>query len=215
MTGHYRAAVPVSPRPHPPRSGWVVAIAYVLCWIVGLLIGGPALEPAATAAEVEQAFAGSGSVLVFAALVHGVAAGLLVALGRSLAAAPLRTAAVTASWIAAVLSIGQLVGEVALIGAPGAVDASLVWQLVTRVDGIKMLALAALIIAVHRGRIRDRVTLTVVSAAAVIALLVSGSGYIGLEATLMQAATASLPLLLIWALVATAARRPAPRETAA
>jgi hypothetical protein len=59
---------------------------------------------------------------------------------------------------------------------------------------------------VHGGHFRGRLTLTIVSAAASISLLLSGIGYLNLNAFLMEVTTASLPLLLIWALMATAER---------
>jgi hypothetical protein len=192
--------------PWTKRTRWTIAIGYVLCWVVGLGIGGPSLTPHASAAEVTAAFAGSLTLLAFGVLVHGVAAILLALLGRSLASGRAKGAVFPLACAAAGLSIVQFVGEVSLVTLPSVPDAASVWEVITRVDGVKMLVLAALIAVVHGGRDRERVTLTIISAAAVLALLLSGIGYLVLLPELMSAATASLPLLLIWALAATAAR---------
>lgn len=66
--------------------------------------------------------------------------------------------------------------------------------------------LPSLLTAFHGGRSGRRVALTIISAAAFLALLVSGIGYLTLMPALMSAANVSLPLLLIWALAAMAAR---------
>jgi hypothetical protein len=79
-------------------------------------------------------------------------------------------------------------------------------SLISRVDGIKILVLAWLVAAFCGGRSGRRVALTIISAAAVQALLVFGIGDLTLMPALMSAANVSLPLLLIWALAAMAAR---------
>ncbi|MFC4430746.1 hypothetical protein [Citricoccus alkalitolerans] len=82
--------------------------------------------------------------------------------------------------------------------------AAVVWEFIPRIDGVKMLVLAGLIAVVQRGNLPRRVALTALSAGACLALLLSGIGYLALNPLLMESAAASLPLLLIWALVATA-----------
>lgn len=188
------------------RGRWSIAVCFVLCWVIGLIIGGPTLAPSADAAEVTEEFGGSPTHLMFAVLVHGVAALLLVALGRSVALTRMYRVTVALAVAAGGLSLVQLAGEVLLVVAPEAVSGDIVWQSITRADGIKMIVLSGFIILAHGGRSRRYVALTIVSAAACLALTVSGIGYLTLNAFMMESATASLPLLLVWALVATAAR---------
>lgn len=183
--------------------------------MIGLSVGGPTIEPDATSEQVSEAFAGSSTTLTFAVLVHAIGAGLLVALGWSLASGRLGRMLKALAVAAAVLSLAQFVGEAALVLAPDLADASSVWQAVSRVDGIKMLVLAALIVAFHGGRVREHILLSALSTAAVIALLVSGVGYLTLTPTLMDAAVASLPLLLLWVIAATASRTAAARRASA
>ena len=197
------------------RAGWLIAVAYVLCWIVGLSIGGPTLDPGATSTQVDEVFADSSSILAFSVLVHGVAAGLLVALGLSLGSGRQRTAAIAASCAAAVLSLAQFVGEVSVVVASESVDSALMWEVLTRIDGLKMLVLTVLIGTVYAGRVQRTVTFSGVSAVAGLALTLTGVGYLALHLPLMNIATLSLPLLLVWALVATGSRvLPSRRELA-
>lgn len=204
-----------TPRRRWTWAQWVAAISFLACWVIGLSVGGPTIEPDATSEQVSEAFAGSSTTLTFAVLVHAIGAGLLVALGWSLASGRLGRMLKALAVAAAVLSLAQFVGEAALVLAPDLADASSVWQAVSRVDGIKMLVLAALIVAFHGGRVREHILLSALSTAAVIALLVSGVGYLTLTPTLMDAAVASLPLLLLWVIAATASRTAAARRASA
>lgn len=188
------------------RMRWLVVVGYVLCWVIGLVVGGPPLTPDADSAEVTDEFRDSPTHLIFAIFVHGIAAVLLVALGRSLASTSTSGGVITFAAVAAILSLVQLAGEIFLTIGPEIRLASVVWQFICRADGVKMLVLAGLIVLVHGGHFRGRLTLTIVSAAASISLLLSGIGYLNLNAFLMEVTTASLPLLLIWALMATAER---------
>jgi hypothetical protein len=181
----------------------MVAGGYVLCWVVGLLIGGPDLEPDPDVAAITEEFAGSLGLVVFAVLVHGIAAVLLIVLGRFLALGRASDITWVLAVVAASLSFVQLGGEVVLVAVPTALPADSVWEVISRVDGAKMLVLACLIASVHGGR--GRVVLTVVSVVAVLALSVSGVGYLFLIPELMAAAVVSLPLLLLWVMVATSA----------
>lgn len=187
-----------------------MAVGYVLCWIVGISTGGPDLPPGADADVVGSEFSGSLAILVFAVLVHGVAAVLLVALGRTLVSEPERRAPLVLASIAAALSLVQLIGEIVLVTGSDALPADVIWEVVSRVDGAKMLVLAALVVNVHGGVFRGRIAVTLVSAVTALALLTSGVGYLASIPGLMAAATASLPLLLVWVLTAThsAANRP-------
>ena len=187
------------------RARWAVATAFVACWAVGLVVGGPGLGPVATPRAVAQAFSDQTSVVAFAALVHGAAGILLVLLGLALGSGRTRRTTVALASIAAVLSIDQLAGEVALALDPHRGGGVALWEMLSRVDGAKMLVLAALVASVWRGAVHRGHTLTVVSCLAVVSLVLSGVGCLTLSAGLTAAAAASLPLLLVWSLTATAA----------
>lgn len=187
------------------RARWAVATAFVACWVVGLVVGGPDLGPGATPTAVAQAFADQTRVVAFSALVHGAAGILLVLLGLSLGSGRTRRTTVALASIAAVLSIDQLAGEVGLALDPDRTGAVALWEMLSRVDGAKMLVLAALVTSVWSGTVRRSALLSVVSCLAVLSLVLCGVGYLTLSAGLMAAAAASLPLLLLWSLTATAA----------
>jgi hypothetical protein len=194
----------IATRTWTPRTRWFIAVGYVVCWIAGLVVGGPTLPPAASAAAIAQEFDGSTSIVIFAVLVHGVAAVLIVALGLSLASRRTVRGVVPLAGLAAGLSLVQLAGEITLVTGPSGAAAVTIWEVITRVDGIKMIVLAALVVVVYAGRSRTHLALTIVSALTALALVASGIGYLALVPSLMEAAAASLPLLLVWALVATA-----------
>lgn len=185
------------------RARWAVAVGFVACWVVGLLVGGPDLGPDAVPADIVRAFSVGSRVLVFSALVHGAAGILLVLLGITLGSGRTRRSVVVLASIAAVLSIDQLAGEVGLVLDPHRAGPVALWEMVNRVDGAKMLVLAALVATTWWGAPRRRLGLSVVSGLTVVALVLSGVGYLTLTAGLMAAAAASLPLLLLWSLTAT------------
>jgi len=194
------------------RAGWAVATAFVACWAVGLVVGGPDLGPVATPRAVAQAFSDQTRVMAFAALVHGAAGILLVLLGLALGSGRTRRTTVALASIAAVLSIDQLAGEVGLALDPHREGAVALWEMLSRVDGAKMLVLAALVASVWSGAVHRGPSLSVVSLLAVVSLVLSGVGCLTLSAGLMAAAVASLPLLLVWSLTATAASASAEQQ---
>jgi hypothetical protein len=192
----------------------VVAVAYVLTWVVGLAIGAPELTPEHDGAVVIAAYDASPAALVQAVLVHGVA-GLLIgglavlhARRRAGLRRPRRILTLVAGAVAALLSWVQLAGEVVLIqGAPTADAAGPLWATVAVVDGAKMLALAVLVV-VTLPLLRAQ-PLRILAGLAAASLVVSGVGYLSLLLELMSTAYVSLPLLLFWAVVsALPGRRP-------
>lgn len=186
------------------RARWAIAVGYVTCWVAGLLVGGPQLGPDATAAEIGLAFSDDTRVLVFAALVHGAAAAFLVLLGLSLSSGRTRRPVVALATIAAVLSLDQLAGEISLAVDPYRSGSVALWEMVGRVDGVKILVLAALVGTVYAGAARRRRALMVVTTLAAVALVLSGIGYLTLSETFMGLVAVSLPALLVWVVVATA-----------
>lgn len=194
-----------APRFETARARWSVAVGFVACWVVGLLVGGPDIGPHAVPADICRAFSDGTRVLVFSALVHGVAGVLLVLLGIALGSGPTRRSVVVVASLAAVLSIDQLAGEIGLVLDPRRPGSVALWEMVSRVDGAKMLVLAALVAATWWGSPRRGPGLSIVSGLAVMTLVLSGVGYLTLSAGLMAVAAGSLPLLLVWSLTATRA----------
>jgi len=143
-------------------------------------------------------------------LVEGVAAialaAVVVALARAIGDAALdRSRAVLVTGLtASLISIAQSVLGVVLatwLSSPAHVDAAAnVFDAINRLDGVKMFVLAALIAtaALARRELGTPGWLRGVSLVAILALLVSGVGYLILVDLLAGAAFVSLPLLLVW-----------------
>lgn len=143
-------------------------------------------------------------------LVEGIAAIALavvvVALARAIGrAAPDRSRLVLVTGLTACLiSIVQCAVGVVLatsLASPAHVDAADdVFDAINRLDGVKMFFLAALIAtaALARRELGTPSWLRGVSLLAILALLISGVGYLILDDLFANAAFASLPLLLVW-----------------
>jgi hypothetical protein len=225
-------AIQLRRRPSTAFAGPLIAgLIYVAAWIAGLLIWPASPGPSAAAARVVDDFQahptlGEAQFL----LVEGVAAiplaYILVALARSGAHTCATRASrllVTAGLAACALSVSQAVLGVVLattlaspahLGAAGAV-----FDLINRLDGGKMLLLAATIMAavpVRRSLGAPR-WLVGLDVAGVLALVGSGIGYVAHTGGLSSGTALSLPLLLTWAVTsgATIARARAEADRAA
>ncbi|MFF9349356.1 hypothetical protein [Streptomyces sp. NPDC014734] len=214
-----------------PAAGVITArtagYAHAAAWILGLAVAwGATPEAGDTYAEITAAYADRPfRAVAQALLVHGVAAAGLMVVGSGLVDWARRTGSTgarQAGWagwagrIAGALACVQLVLElIAVTGAgPSASGRTgALFEAVQRVDGVKMLALAALAAAVcaasrHGALLRRReIVLGWVLAATITA---SGIGYLFLSTALTPTAFLSLPVLLIWiAVLGTAlTRRP-------
>ena len=205
----------------PIRSGYrgllaapaAAGIAFVVAWLTGLAVWPSNLDVSASDAKVLSAYTGHQGVAVTQyLLVEGLAAIALavvvIALGRAARrrdADRLGRAVVLAGVGAVIVSLAEC--ALGLVLASAAVPdgesgrAGTLFHLINRLDGAKMLALAAMALAAvalarRRGPLpRWLGYLAVVLAAAMIA---SGVGYLVLDNTLAQAAAVSLSLLLIW-----------------
>jgi hypothetical protein len=169
-------------RNFPLSISWlpVAAVAFTLVWLVGLAIPVPMVDVDASPA----AFAGHETELALQSLfVHGFAAVALLVVGWGLSR-PLAIAAAGLSLVQWVLETAFAAG-----GPDGLMEAT------NRLDGVKMLVLAGLIVA--GARIAPR-WLRALAPVAAIALVVSAAGYGLLVPSLAAAAFVSLPLLLIW-----------------
>jgi hypothetical protein len=190
----------------------VAGIAYTAAWVLGLAVWPSNLDVAATNVKVLATYrAHQGAAMTQYLLVEGLAAIALVvvvtALGRAARrreADRLGVATVVAGLTAAALSLVQcalgllLAGSVAPDGETG--RAGRLFDLINRMDGVKMFVLAAMAVA-GVGLVRRAVLprwLGYTAAFLTVALIASGAGYLLLNTTLAQAAFVSLPLLLVW-----------------
>ena len=191
----------------------VAGLAYAATWVAALVIGPASLEVTAPGAAVVRAYAGQqGAAIAQLVLTEGVAAVALamavLALGRAARGrgADRMAARIEVAGLAAVvLSLVQCVHGVRLAGwvAPGGDSsrASSLFQFISRIDGVKMLLLAALVASgmalVRRaGALPPRPDFPGVVLTA--ALTGGGVGYLLLSPALAWMAWMSLPLLLIW-----------------
>jgi hypothetical protein len=188
-------------------------IAYVAAWATGLAVWPTNLAVDASDATVVTAYTGHRGVAVTQyLLVEGLAAIALaivvIALGRAArhrAAGPLGHVAVIAGIGAAIVSLVECALGLLLAGAAvpdgDAGRAGALFDLINRMDGVKMLALAVMALAavglVRRSGLLPR-WLGYTAAMLTAALTASGGGYLLLSNALAQAAAVSLPLLLIW-----------------
>jgi hypothetical protein len=190
----------------------VAGIAYTTAWVLGLAVWPANLDVAATNDEVLATYgAHQGAAMTQYLLEEGLAAVALAVVVTVLGRASRRRDAerlgvttVVAGLTAAALSLIQctlgllLAGSVAPAGE--AERAGRIFDLINRLDGVKMFALAAMAVA-GVGLVRRAVLpgwLSYTAALLTVALLASGVGYLLLNTTLAQAAFVSGPLLLVW-----------------
>jgi hypothetical protein len=195
-----------------PRPTWpaVAGIAYSVSWIAGLSIASASTDVSSSGAQIVAGLAGhEGAATTQYVLTEGAPALLLamvvVALARAAHQAGSRVGArvvAVSGLVAATISLVQCgLGAylvTSLVPAADAHGAGVVTEAVNRLDGVKMLFLAALAVAgVQVGRVLPR-WLTYTGVALAIALVASAAGYLFLIGSLTRAAYVSLPLLLIW-----------------
>jgi hypothetical protein len=190
----------------------LAGIVYALAWVIGLAVWPSNLSVSASNAKVVDTYSSHEAAAVTQyLLVEGLAgialAFVVLALGQAAArrgAHQVGRAALVAGLGAATLSVIQAVLGVVLAASAvpdGDADrAGFLFDLINRMDGVKMLALAALAIAgvgLARRAVLPR-WLGYTGAALAVALVVSGVGYLLLNNTLATAAAVSLVLLLVW-----------------
>jgi hypothetical protein len=191
----------------------VAGVAYLVAWLTGLAVWPSNLDVAASGSQVVAAYTGHRDVAMLQSLlVHGVAAVALaivvLALGQAARhrdAGSLAPATVVAGVGAAVVSLVQcalgllLAGWAVPDGDSG--RAGDLFAAINRLDGVKMLALAAMAASgaalVRRTRLLPG-WLGYLGVLLAVALVVSGIGYLLLRSALAPAAFVAGPLLLIW-----------------
>jgi len=199
----------------------IAGIAYVSAWAIGLAVqpSGPALD--ASGHELARHYADNGtSAAVQSILVHGIAAVALFAVTAGVARAGVAVAPRAARLIrwagasAAVLSAVQMAAGLlagATVDADDTDRAANLFEVVSRVDGLKMLALAVMAaagVALARRAVLPH-WLARVGYVLVVALVPAAVGYLSMSTTLAPAAAPALLLLLVWVCGAgvTASRR--------
>jgi hypothetical protein len=188
-------------------------VAFVAAWATGLAAWPANLNVAASGTQVVSAYAGhQGAAATQYVLVEGAAAIALAVVVTTLGRAAIRRGARQSGWVMLLAGIGAVIVSLAgctlgLVLSAGAVPdgqtgrAGVLFHLINRLDGVKMLALATMALAAvtlaRRGALVPR-WLGWVSAGLAAAMTASGVGYLLLNNTLTQAAAVSLVLLLIW-----------------
>lgn len=194
-------------RARPSRIPAVVGIAYTGSWIAGLSVWPSNLKASANGAQVLAGYTGHKVPSLLSYLfTEGLPAAGLAVVGLALAAAarrsggPRRAATVATTAIsAALISVTQFVlGALLTLHAVPRGDASqahALFEAVNRLDGVKMLILAALALAAAplAGR-----WLRWTAYALAVSIVASGIGYLLLASSLTGLAYVSGPLLLAW-----------------
>jgi hypothetical protein len=189
------------------------AIAFVAAWVTGLAVWPTNLNVAASGAKVVSAYTGHQRVaLAQYVLVEGLAAIALAIVVIALGRAGGRRGAGRLGGVVALAGIGAAIVSLiecglGLVLAGTAVPdgdtgrAGVLFHLIHRLDGAKMLALATMALAgvalARRAAVLPR-WLGHTAALLAAAMIVAGAGYLLLNTMLAQAAAVSLPLLLIW-----------------
>jgi hypothetical protein len=191
----------------------MAGVAYLLAWVIGLAVWPSNLDVAASGSQVVAAYTGHrGVAMTQSLLVHGVAAVALAVVVLSLGqaargrdAGTLARATVVAGIGAAVVSLVQcalglwLAGWAVPDGDSG--RAGVLFAAINRLDGVKMLALAAMAAGAAALVRRTHLLpswLGYLGALLAVALVVSGVGYLLLSSTLAPAAYVAGLLLLAW-----------------
>ena len=194
-------------------SAPAAGIAFVAAWVTGLAVWPTNLNVAASGAKVVSAYTGhQGVAAAQYVLVEGLAAVALAIVVIALGRAAGRRGSGRLGGVVALAGIGAAIVSLiecglGLVLAGAAVPdgetgrAGVLFHLINRLDGAKMLALATMALAgvalARRAGVLPR-WLGHAAALLAVAMTVSGGGYLLLSTALSQAAAASLPLLLIW-----------------
>jgi len=183
----------------------VAGIAYTLSWIAGLAVTAPSPEFTASGAGIVAALAGHGAAVAAQfALTEGLPAAGLAIVSIALARAARRSAATVAAWaaliagaMAALISMLQFTLGAALAGTASPGTAHLLYDLVNRLDGVKMLTLAILGLAAAASGVLPR-WLRYTGITLAVAITASGIAYLLLLQGLTVLAAPALVLLLLF-----------------
>jgi hypothetical protein len=175
-----------------------VGIGYTLSWIAGLTVPAPSPQFSAPGAQVVSAVAGHAPALaVQYALTEGLPAAGIAVIAIALARLTGSRLVMAAGVTAAVISVLQFCLGMWLTATSSPVTAHVLFQMVNRMDGVKMLVLAVLGAAVAAAPALPR-WLRWTGAALAVAIAASGVVYLLLLQGLMLLAGPALVLLLIF-----------------
>lgn len=176
----------------------VLGIGYTLSWIAGLAVPAPSLKFSASGAQIVSAIAGHAPALAIQfALTEGLPAAGIAVIAIALARVAGSRLAMVAGVTAAVISVLQFCLGMWLAATSSPVTAHVLYQMVNRMDGVKMLALAVLGAACAAALVLPR-WLRYTGAALAVAIAASGVAYLLLLQSLALLAGPALVLLLIF-----------------
>ena len=183
----------------------IAGIGYTLSWIAGLSIPAPSLGFNPPGARIIAVLAGHGAAVAAQyALTEGLPAAVIAIIAVALSRAARRRGAVTAARLAlvsgvtaAIVSVLQFGLGLALIATSAPGTAHLLLAGVTRLDGVKMIALAILGASAAAMKLLPR-WLRYVGLALAISITVSGLVYLLLLQSVAAAAGPALILLLLF-----------------
>jgi hypothetical protein len=180
----------------------ITGIAYTLSWIAGLAIAAPSPKLTASGAQIVTALAGhQAAVTSQFALTEGLPAAGLAIIAIALARAARRSgaalAALIAGVVAALISMLQFALGAVLAGTASPGTAHLLYDVVNRLDGVKMLTLASLGLAAAASGVLPR-WLRYTGITLAIAITASGIAYLLLLQNLAILAIPAGVLLLVF-----------------
>jgi hypothetical protein len=192
-----------APAARAARWPMLAAGTYVGAWVAGLTAFGTGPASDARDAEVSQYFADHrAATMTQALLVHGVAAAALLVVLVALRRAGGSSRVAHSAGLAGVgISLVQCALDVWRSAVSTGTTASTLVGVIDRIDGIKMFAFAAMIAAAipaMRAARLMRQRMSVVSALAAVALIISGGAYAAALDGKVVTAAVSLVLLLGW-----------------
>jgi hypothetical protein len=207
MTTQTQAGV-AAPAQGRGRAGMtlaVVGVAYTISWIAGLAVNAPSPKLGASGTEIVSQLTGHAvSEVANFVLCEGLpAVGLAVvsvAIARAIRGSGATRAGLIAlitGAIAATISLVQCFLGIALARASAPGSAGLLWELVDRLDGIKMLMLAILALAAAVSTVLPR-WMRYVSGALAVSIAGSGLAYLFLLNSLASLAYVAGVLLLVF-----------------
>jgi hypothetical protein len=175
-----------------------VGIGYSLSWIAGLTVPAPSPKFSASGAQIVSAVAGHAPALaVQFALTEGLPAAGIAVVAIALARITGSRLAMVAGLAAAVISVVQFCLGIGLAATSSPVTAHVLYEMVNRLDGVKMLALAVLGAAAAAAPALPR-WLRWTGAALAVAIAASGVVYLLLLQGLTLLAGPALVVLLIF-----------------
>jgi hypothetical protein len=183
----------------------VIGVAYTISWIAGLAVNAPSPKLGASGTEIVSQLTGHAvSEVANFVLCEGLpAVGLAVvsvAIARAIRGSDATRAGLIAlitGAIAATISLVQCFLGIALARASTPGSAGLLWELVDRLDGIKMLMLAILALAAAVSTVLPR-WMRYVSGALAVSIACSGLAYLFLLNSLASLAYVAGVLLLVF-----------------